>query len=376
MNEQDFPNLEMIYLDSACMSLRPEPVIDAITEYYTEYPGCPGRSAHAIGEQATDALEDARESVAGFIDAAPEGLVFTSGTTEAINTVAHGFDTGHVILSDREHNSNLVPWQQTDAEQTIIPTDGGFAIERFKEAVGEGDLVSMVHVSNLDGHTLPVEEIIDIAHDAGAYTLIDAAQSVPHQPVSVDMLDPDFMAFSGHKMLGPSGTGALYVSDRVRDDLAPHCTGGGAVTDTSFDAASFRSFPDRMEAGLPDLAGFIGFGAAAQYLDEIGMGTIQDHEQALTKELRSGLQRIDGLELVGEPGTGIVSFRIDGVDPGQTALMLDQRNIAVRSGMHCVHAWFDRYDEEPTVRASLHLYNTEEDIEKFIAAVQEIALLS
>jgi len=376
MREEDFPDLETVYLDSACMSRRPKRVIEKIEEYYTDYPACPGRSNHSLAGRAGEELESAREKIASFIDARPEDLVLTSGTTESINIVANGFTAENVFISDREHNSNLVPWQQSTKNLSIISTENGFDLERLDHEIEEGDLVSIVHVSNLDGYELPVKEIIEIARENGAYTLIDAAQSIPHQEFSVKNLEPDFVAFSGHKMLGPSGTGGLYVSDRVKDELQPLVEGGGGVRNSTYTESEPRDFPYNMEAGLPNLAGFIGLGEAVEYLESVGMEKIEDHEKKLTASLRSGLEDIDNVKTVGRDGNGVVSFRIEGVDPHQVSLMLNQKDIAVRSGMHCLHSWFNDRREKPSVRVSLHLYNTESDVERFLDAVRNISMLS
>lgn len=376
MRKDDFPELDTVYLDSACMSLRPYQVIEKVKEYYNKYPACPGRSNHSLSSKANEELESARAKVASFIDADPENVVFTSGNTEGINIVANSFKTDKVLISDREHNSNLIPWQEKDLDIEVIDTKDGFNLEKLRNEVGKGDLVSVVHVSNLDGYELPVKEIVEISRKNGAYTLVDAAQSIPHQNFSVKQIKPDFVAFSGHKMMGPSGTGALYVSDRVKDKIEPSNMGGGAVKNSTYTSSESEEFPHNMEAGLPNMAGFIGLGAAVEYIQEIGIETIEKHEKKLTEMLRSGLESIENVEIVGKKGVGVVSFRIEGIDSHQASLMLDQRDIAVRSGMHCLHSWFNDRDEKPSIRASLYIYNDEEDIEKILEAVRTISKLS
>lgn len=374
MREQDFPELDQVYLDSACMSLRPEQVIEAVREYYTEYPACPGRGNHKLSETATGKMEEARERVADFIDADRGDIIFTSGTTEGINTVSRGFPTERVILSDREHNSNLVPWQRSPAEVEVVETGAGF-VSRLEQEVKEGDLVSLVHVSNLDGYEISVREVSEIVRDKGAHLLVDAAQSIPHRSFSVRDIDPDFVAFSGHKMLGPSGTGALYVADRVKSDLEPLKLGGGGVRSSTFETHDRKEFPHGFESGLPNVAGNIGFGEAANYLQEVGMENVHGYEKELTEKLYEGIESIEGIENVGSRAPGVISLRVGELEANQAALMLDQRGIAVRSGMHCVHSWFEAHGERPTLRASLHLYNSEEDIEEFLSALREIAVL-
>ena len=377
MKVEDFPPLkkDITYLDSACMSLRPEKVIRAVNEYYQEYPACPGRSHHSMSEKASFRMREARKEVAKFIGTSKDRLMFTSGTTESINTVAKGFETRKVFVSDREHNSNLVPWQEKNCEIEVIGTEDGLNFEKLRSKLGDGDLVSLVHVSNLDGKELDVQKAATIARDKGAYTLVDAAQSTPHMPLNVSELKPDFLAFSGHKMLGPSGTGGLYVSKRAEKKLEPLKIGGGAVRDSTYAGADRKDFPHGFEAGLPNVAGIIGLGEAAQYLNEIGMEKIHRHERKLTGKLED---RFDGLEKVSyvSEGAGVVNFWIDGMDSHQVALMLDQEDIAVRSGMHCVHSWFDEKDMRPGVRVSMHLYNDEEDIEKLVEEVEKLAYIA
>ncbi len=377
MKRKDFPPLEdgMIYLDSACMSLRPEKVIKAVENYYREYPACPGRSHHSMSEKATEKLEEARKKVAELIGAEKTDLVLNSGTTEGINTVAESFRGGTVFVSDREHNSGLVPYQRRGYDINVLDTENGLDFEKLSSEISEGDLLSLVHVSNLDGKQLDIEKAARIAREKGAYVLLDGAQSVPHQPIDVSNLPIDFLAFSGHKMLGPSGTGALYVSDRGKDKIQPLKTGGGAVKSTSYSDQEFRDFPHCMEAGLPNVAGIIGLGEAAEYLSNTGMQKIHQHEKELTDKLEQGLENIQGVRYSSK-GSGVVSFWIENMESHQVALMLDEKDIAVRSGMHCVHSWFEKTGERTGVRASMHLYNTEEDIEKLVEEVEKIAYLS
>jgi cysteine desulfurase/selenocysteine lyase len=379
MRRNDFPplkNSELIYLDSACMSLRPEKVIEEVEKYYRDYPACPGRSHHSLSEKASEKFEEARKKVANFIGAGPGNLVLTSGTTEGINTVAKSFPGGKVFLSDREHNSNLVPWQEReDMEKIFLETEDGLDLEKLESKVSEGDIVSLVHVSNLDGKELPVEKAARIARENEAYTLVDAAQSTPHQPIDVSSFPVDFLAFSGHKMLGPSGTGALYVSERGEEKIQPLKHGGGAVKDSTRKNSEFEDFPQSFEPGLPNIAGVVGFGAAADYLEEVGMEKIHEHEKKLTELLENKLSGSEGVEYLSE-GSGVVSFWVNGMDSHQAALMLDRKDVAVRSGMHCVHSWFDENVKRAGVRASMYLYNEKEDVEKLVEEVEKLAYIS
>lgn len=374
MRRSDFPELEQVYLDSACMSLRPRQVINKVNEYYNKYPVCPGRSNHSLSQRADSELGKARRSIARFIDAGPDELMLTSGTTESINTVARGFETGKVVLTDIEHNSDRIPWIESDADVVTLETNDDF-LSTLESEVEEGDLVSMVHVSNLDGSELPVKEAAEIVHAKDAYILVDGAQSVPHREISVKDIGADFFAFSGHKMLGPSGTGGLYVSERARENLEPLKYGGGAVKDATFDSSYRKGFPAGFEPGLPNIAGFIGLGEAARYLEDVGIKSIERHEKDLTERIYEELTEIDGVDNIGSKSPGVVSLRVGDLDPHRASLMFDQRGIALRSGMHCVHPWFHSKCKNATLRASLYLYNDNQDVDQFISALKEIAVL-
>lgn len=377
MRKNDFPPLEdgFVYLDSACMSLRPEKVIEAVERYYKEYPACPGRSHHRMSEKATENMEAARKETANLIGAEKNDLVLTSGTTEGMNIVAKSFAGKKVFITDREHNSGLVPYQRRGCDITVLNTEEGLDFNQLESNISEGDLLSMIHVSNLDGKELDIRKAAKIARENNAYILIDGAQSVPHQPVDVSEFPVDFLAFSGHKMLGPSGTGGLYVSDRGKEVIEPLKTGGGAVKTTSYSDQEFREFPHNMEAGLPNVAGIIGMGEAAEYLSNIGMEKIHEHEKKLTEKLKEELENLENVRYLSQ-GSGVVSFWIEGMDSHQAALMLDKENIAVRSGMHCVHSWFNDKEERPGVRSSMHLYNDKNDIEKLTEEIEKLAYIT
>jgi cysteine desulfurase/selenocysteine lyase len=410
---QDFPILQkkingkpIIYMDSACMTLRPVQVIEKIKEYYTDYPACGERSLHKLGRKVDENVEKARETLRKFINAKnSREIIFTKNTTEGINLVAHSFklDEGDVVLgTDKEHNSNLLPWQAQALSSKGVKydfvesnADNTFSIENFmaknpiKRKYKYGDLwpkidnkvklVAMVLTSNLDGTSIPAKEVIKLAHDNGQLVLLDAAQAVPHHDVDVRKLDVDFLAFSGHKMLGPSGTGVLYGKERLLDELSPFMVGGGTVIDTTREQPIFEELPNRFEAGLQDYAGIIGLGEAANYIMRAGRENIEKHETALNKTLTEGIASFAEILGPADPAkrSGVVSFNIPGVDPHDVAMMLDEmENICVRSGAHCVHSWFNTHNLRGSVRASLYLYNTLEECTKFIDTMKKVKMLT
>lgn len=391
----DFPILQakpgmkpIIYLDSACQSLRPRPVIDAITDYYVNFPACSGRSMHKLGAEVTQRCDDARDQMARFLGAAKkEEIIFTRNTTEGINLIANSFEfkSGDVVLiSGKEHNSNLIPWQMLvkskGIQLKIIPPkdDGTFDLAEYEKAfTGPVKLVSLGYSSNLDGVTLPAEQIIKVAHKKGSLVLLDAAQTAPHRKINARTLDVDFLALSGHKMLGPSGTGMLYGKSKLLDQLTPFLVGGDTVANSTYDSCEFLPVPAKFEAGLQDYAGIIGLGAAAKYLQAVGFDFIQKQEQLLNQAIDSRIKDIPGLHIIGpaDPALrgGITTFYIDGIDSHRIAIMLDQMaNICVRSGQHCVHSWFNAHHLKGSVRASSYFYNTLEEAEAFVENLGKI----
>ncbi len=398
----DFPVLQtklkgkpIIYFDNACMALRPTQVIEAMNEYYYKYPGCAGRSIHKIGNMVTEAYEHARKRMAKFIGTkSDKEIIFTRNTTEGLNLVANAFDfsSGDVVLtSDREHNSNLLPWQllakRKGIKHEIIfsAEDMTFDLGEFERKVKDiGDkmkLVSIVHTSNLDGYTIPIKEVIEIAHAAGALVMVDGAQSVPHKNIDVRKLDADFLAFSGHKMMGPSGIGVLYGKYDLLDKLQPFIIGGDTVKDTTYDSCIMLNPPEKFEAGLQNYASAMGMAAAADYLEKIGRKNVTAHEARLNEIITDGIKDIKGLGIIGPADSklrgGIISFNIKGMFPHDIAIMLDDTaNIMIRSGAHCVHSWFNARGIRGSARASLYLYNTKEEAETFIEKLKEIAQLA
>ena len=388
---KDFPILNSddspVYLDSACMTLRPKAVIDAITDYYTNYPACGGRSVHKLSWQVTENFEMARDSLRRFMGAESSSeIVFTKNATESMNIVANGLSLNkgdEVLTSDKEHNANVVPWHHLakykGIKYNVLPAKDNyfFDVEALKESLSsKTKLFSFVHTSNLDGHSNPAKEIVEICHDKGVKVMMDTAQSAPHQEVNVVDLDVDFAAVSAHKFCGPSGMGALYGKFDELKDLIPTYVGGSTVVNSTYKDYKLLPPPSCFEAGLQNYAGAIGSGAAAEYIMNIGRENIHKHENKLNKLITKELSDVESLNLVGPSDVnqrgGIFSFNLDGWDPTEVAMHLDEEyNIAIRSGMHCVHSWFNSRGIEGTARASVYLYNNEEDVLSFTNAIKE-----
>ncbi|MDE0558046.1 MAG: aminotransferase class V-fold PLP-dependent enzyme [Candidatus Poseidoniaceae archaeon] len=393
---EDFPTLREVdapaYLDNACVTLKPDCVINAITEYYTKYPGCGGRSVHSYGTQVSKKVSDSRRSLASFLNApSVNEVVFTKNATQSLNQIAHGmkWSEGDVVLTtDREHNSNLVPWLQLEQEQGIdhrvVPSnaDNTFDLESFEEICSEvGNklkLVSMSHVGNLDGVSTPIKEIAKVTHDHGALIAVDGAQSLPHMKVDVQDLDIDFIAFSIHKMCGPSGMGGLWGKSDLLDDLRPIQSGGQTVVTSNYDSLQWAKPPARFEGGLGNFSGMIGAGAAIDYLAKLDMDAVREHEVKLNKIMTSGVKDLNGIELIGPEDAnlrgGICSLLLHDLPAHDIAILLDEAAaVMVRSGQHCVHSWFnDRGHENGSLRASAYMYNTEEEAKLFSDTLEEI----
>lgn len=385
----DFPILkDIIYMDSASTSLTPEPVLNAVLKYYREYNANVGRGVHRLSQIASQKYKDAHRKVADFISANEEEVIFTKNTTEAINMVASGlkWKTGDkVVTTLLEHHSNFLPWlrlKNFGVALDIVKPDknGKFNISDFEEVIDDKKrLVAVTHVSNVLGTITPIEEISAICKKKNALLLVDGAQSVPHIPVNVKELGCDFLCFSGHKMLGPTGTGILWMKEDFFDRLEPLNFGGGMIDDVSFNSYKLTSGYERFEGGTPNIAGGIGLGRAIDYLKKIGMDKIKDHEAKLTERLLEGLLEIRRVEIYGslnlKERIGVVSFNIKGLNPHDVALMLDEAsNIMVRSGHHCCMPLMKYLGlKEGAVRVSLYLYNTEEEIDTFLETINEIA---
>lgn len=376
-----------IYLDSACMSLKPRQVVEAMNDYYFNYPACAGRSSHKLGDKVTKKVKEVREVIAKFINAKKaEEIIFTRNTTEGINLLANSLNLQKgdiVLISDKEHNSNLIPWlvlrDKIGIEVKIIHgnEDGSFSLDNFSKLISGAKLVSLVYTSNLDGYTNPAKEIIEIAHKNNALVFLDVAQSIPHRKIDVQGLDVDFLAFSGHKMLGPTGTGVFYGKLGLLEKLNPFLVGGDTVEISTYDSYKMLPVPEKFEAGLQDYAGIIGLGEAVKYLNQFDYKDIAEHELKLNTYITEELQKISQIKIIGPADpklrSGIINFYIEGTDMHKFAIMLDEMaNIEIRSGRHCVHSYFEDKKIYNSARVSLYLYNTLEEAEAFITDLNKI----
>ena len=395
---KDFPILEkklngkpIIYFDNSCMTLRPRQVVESMNEYYYEYPACALRSLHKLSKQATEKVEESRKEVRNFLNAKKtEEIIFTKNTTESINIVANSFGlkSGDVVITtDKEHNSNNVPWIKLANEKGIkrkvvqSNADNTFSLVDFEKTIDKNTkLVSVVHTSNMDGVTNPIKEIIKISHDYGAKVLIDAAQSVPHKEFDVKKLDADFVAFSSHKMLGPSGMGVLFGKKELLEKMNQFIVGGETVMNSTYDSYVVEELPSKFEGGLQNYAGIIGTAEACRYLKKVGLDNISKHETKLNKHLTEKTSDIKDLRIFGprdaEKRGGIFSFNIGKKDPHEIAMMSDAlNNVMIRSGAHCVHSWFNAKNCAGSARASFYLYNTIEEVEVFSKTLKELSKL-
>lgn len=388
---EDFPIISkrnVIYFDNACMTLKPRQVIEAINGYYTDYGSCAGRSQHKLGKETEHKFEDARAKIAAFIGAQSKEVVFTKNTTEAINLVANVLDFSQknkVVTSNMEHHSALVPFQvlaqkkRITLEFVIAKQDGTFDAEQWKEKIDRNTrLVVVHHTTNSIGSHAPLKEITNIAHDNGALVLIDGAQGTPHSDMNFKKENYDFLAFSGHKMLGPTGTGCLVAKYNLLEEMPPFLVGGETIERVTLTGTTFAKPPQKFEAGLQHYAGMIGLGAAVDYLKKIGMKNIEQHEKELTKQLMEGLQSISNIHTYGPPAdkrAAIITFNAKGAkSPHDVAIMLDElKDIAVRSGVFCAEPAMTHLGApQGAVRASLYLYNTKEEVEVFLDTLKKI----
>ena len=396
---EDFPILKrkingkpIVYLDNAATSQKPRQVIETIERYYEEYNANIHRGIYSISEEATTAHENARAKVARFINArSPEEIVFLRGTTEAINLVANSWGRTNIgpgdgiMLTEMEHHSNIVPWQLLAKEKAAhlkyigVTSDGLLNQEDFHRHLEGGGvkLLALTQASNVVGTINPVREMVREAHRKGMMVLVDAAQSVPHMPVDVQDLDCDFLAFSGHKMCAPTGIGVLYAEKKLLDEMPPYQGGGEMIREVHQFESSWKDPPYKFEAGTVNIEGGIGLGAAVDYLSSVGMRNIRLHEKELTKYALETLSKIKGMKVYGpmDPMVrgGVVSFNLGDIHSHDMASLLDEDNIAVRSGQHCAQPLHERFDIPSTTRASFYLYNTEAEVDALESSLKRAA---
>ncbi|MBL5767174.1 cysteine desulfurase [Heyndrickxia sporothermodurans] len=385
--DQEVNGHPLVYLDSAATSQKPYSVIEAIDSYYKEDNSNVHRGVHTLGTRATDKYEGAREKVRRFINASSTSeVIFTRGTTTSINTIANSFGRDNVkegdeiVISYMEHHSNLIPWQQLakrkGATLKYIPMqeDGTITLEDVRKTVtSQTKIVAIMYVSNVLGTINPIKEITKIAHENGAYIVVDGAQSTPHMKVDVQDLDCDFYAFSGHKMCAPTGIGVLYGKRELLENMEPVEFGGEMIDFVDLYDSTWKELPWKFEGGTPIIAGAIGLGAAIDFLEEIGMDNILNHEHALAEYALNKLSTVDGVTIYGPKDAtkraGVLTFNLDDVHPHDVATVLDAEGIAVRAGHHCAQPLMKWLKVSATARASFYLYNTEEDIDRFVAGL-------
>ncbi|MEI2795875.1 cysteine desulfurase [Pseudoxanthomonas sp. F11] len=394
---EDFPLLArqvngkpLIYLDSANTGQKPASVIQTVDDFYRQHNANVSRAVHTLGTEATDAYEGARKRLARFLNVRPDELVLCSGTTFAINLVAYSWalprlKAGDTLLVSRmEHHANIVPWQlvaqRTGATIKVaeIHTDGTLDLDALHAAMtGDVKLLAITQTSNVLGTVNPVREICREARKRGIVTVVDGSQAVPHRAVDVAAIGCDFYALTGHKMCGPTGTGALWARKEHLQAMPPFIGGGEMIKEVSFDGTVFNDPPHRFEAGTPNIAGFVGLGAAVDYLDALGMANVEAREAELLAHATEELDRIDGLRIVGRAPdkAAVISFLIEGAHAHDLATLLDLEGVAVRSGQHCAHPLLQFYGVAATLRASFAFYNTHEEVDAFIAALKKARAL-
>ncbi len=392
---QEFPvlhqkinNYPLIYFDNAASSQKPLSVINAISDYYKKHHSNVHRGVHHLSARATDMFEEARLTVAKFINApSDKQVIFTRGTTESVNLVAFSFgekfigEGDEIILSEMEHHSNIVPWQlmaeRKKAHIKVIPvTDSGeLDLEAYKNLFSDRTkIVSVAHVSNALGTVNPVKEIIDEAHKHNVPVLLDGAQASPHCSIDVQQLDCDFYAFSAHKMYGPTGIGVLYGKEKWLEEMPPYQGGGEMIDKVTFQKTTFNDLPFKFEAGTPHIAGAVGLKAAIDFMMKIGVENIASHETDLLKHATSQLCQIEGFNIVGtaKEKTGVISFLLNNAHPYDVGVLLDNMGIAVRTGHHCTEPLMQRFGIPGTARASFAVYNTKQEVDFFVEAVKKI----
>ena len=394
---KDFPILQrkthdsvpLVYLDSTATSQKPTAVIEAMNDYYRRSNANIHRGVHTLAEEATTMYEEAREKIARFINApSSKQIIYTRNTTESINLVAYTWARANlkagdlVILTEMEHHSNLVPWQMLQAERGIeldfisVTEDGLLDLDSYKTLLSRTPkLVAFTHMSNVLGTINPAADIIRMAHEVGAITIVDAAQSVPHLTVDVQSLDADFLAFSAHKMCGPTGIGALYGKTELLESMPPFLGGGDMIKEVKLRSFRPNTLPHKFEAGTPAIAEAVGFGAAVDYLTKVGMDNIAAHEHAITEYALERLEEIPGVKLFGPSADkkgGVAAFTFDGVHPHDVAQILDRDGIAIRAGHHCAQPLHEKFGIPATSRASFYLYNTKEEVDFLVNGLYKV----
>jgi cysteine desulfurase/selenocysteine lyase len=394
---EDFPILErevgdgtpLVYLDNAATSQTPEPVVETMSEYYRRYNANVHRGIHQLSQEASIAYEEAHDRVAEFIGASGgrEEVAFTKNTTESTNVVAYAWGLNElspgdeVVLTEMEHHSSLVTWQQiaaktgADLKYVAVTDDGHLDMDDARETITDDTaMVSVVHVSNTLGTVNPVRELADIAHDHGSLIFVDGAQAVPNRPVDVEALDADFYAFSGHKVCGPTGVGVLYGKRHLLDGMEPYLFGGMMIRKVTFEDSTWNELPWKFEAGTPPIAEGIGLAAAIDYVEDVGMERIQRHEERLAEYAYDRLAEYDDVTVLGPPGdqrVGLVSFVHDDVHAHDLSSILDDYGVAVRAGDHCTQPLHQSMGVTASTRASFYLYNTREEVDALVEAVDE-----
>ena len=398
---KDFPILgrkirdgkRLVYLDSGATSQKPQVVLDAEAEFYRLHNAAVHRGAHQLAEEATDAYEGARAIVAGFLNADVDEVIFTKGATESLNLVAYAMGSAPVgnrlhlqagdsiVVTEMEHHANLIPWQQLAARTGAtlkwfeVTPEGRLDLSTINSLIDEKTkVVALTHQSNVLGTINPLEEITARAHEVGAVVVLDACQSVPHMPVDVKALDIDFLAFSGHKALGPTGVGIFWGRSNLLAELPPFLTGGSMIENVTMTSATWAPAPRKFEAGVPNMAQAVGLGAAINYLNAIGMQEIHDHEVELTSYLLEGLSQLEDVHVVGPLTTenrgGAISFTVGEIHPHDLGQYLDSLGIAVRTGHHCAWPLTRKLGVPATTRASLYLYNTKNDLDSLLSGIE------
>ncbi len=397
---EDFPILKrtvsggkpLVYLDNAATTQKPLAVINAIHDYYMNYNSNIHRAVHQLAEEATLEFEKTREKVAEFINArSTEEIVFTRNATEAINLIAYSWGRTNIkkedsiVITELEHHSNIVPWQiltsEKGAKLKYVGTDdnGYLKLQQYMDYLDDNNskvkLVSVSHMSNVLGTIVPINDMIKISHEKSIPIVVDGAQSVPHMPIDVQKMDCDFMAFSAHKMLGPTGVGILYVKKEILENMPPFIGGGDMIKEVHKYDTRYNDLPYKIEGGTPNIADVIGFAAAIDYLNKIGMDKVRDHEVELTAYALDKITRVKGVTLYGPRNTkdrgGVISFNIGDIHPHDLATIMNDHGVAIRSGHHCAQVLMERLDVSATSRASFYIYNTKEEIDIFVNALEE-----